>query len=145
MSPAEETFRLQMVLDCAAPHPLADFWAAALQFEVEDHTPVVQQLLAAGHLAENETIWIGERQQFADVAACRDPAGRWPRLFLQRVPERKTVKNRMHLDIQVGPPRHDAEVARLTALGATTAWVTSDRGPQTTTMRDPEGNEFCVS
>jgi hypothetical protein len=66
-------------------------------------------------------------------------------VFLQRVPEPKTVKNRVHLDLQVGPDRHDVEVQRLSGLGATVAWVTDDRGPRTTTMRDPEGNEFCVS
>jgi hypothetical protein len=58
---------------------------------------------------------------------------------VERVAESKTVKNRVHLDLQVGPDRHDAEVQRLTDLGATVAWVTADRGPLTTTMRDPEG------
>jgi hypothetical protein len=67
------------------------------------------------------------------------------RLVFQRVPEPKSAKNRVHLDLQVGPDNAAGEVDRLVALGATVAWVSSDRGPLTTTLRDPEGNEFCVS
>jgi hypothetical protein len=58
----------------------------------------------------------------------------------ERLPEAKTVKNRVHLDLQVGADRHDAEVQRLTDLGAIVAWVTADRGPVTTMMRDPDGS-----
>jgi hypothetical protein len=137
--------RLQVVIDCAEPHTLVRFWAAALGMDVEENSAFVEQLLAAGRVTEAETTMVDGRRQFADVAACRDPAGRRPRVFLQRVPEPKTVKNRVHLDLQVGPDRRDAEVQRLSGLGATVAWVTDDRGPRTTTMRDPEGNEFCVS
>ena len=67
------------------------------------------------------------------------------RIWINEVPEPKTAKNRVHLDLHVGPQRAAGEVERLTALGATVAWTTSDRGPVTTTMRDPEGNELCVS
>lgn len=51
----------------------------------------------------------------------------------------------MHLDLQVGQDEAPAEVERLVALGARVLWTTSDRGPVTTTLSDPEGNEFCVS
>ena len=61
------------------------------------------------------------------------------------MPEPKTAKNRVHLDLQVGPEHADAEAQRLVALGASVAWTTSDRGPVTITLRDPEGNELCVS
>ena len=61
------------------------------------------------------------------------------------MPEPSPGKLRQHLDLQVGAESADAEVERLTALGATVAWVTADRGPRTTPLRDPEGNEFCVS
>jgi Glyoxalase-like domain len=145
MASPTEPVRVQVVIDCAEPHELVRFWAAALGLDVEDNSPLVEQLLAAGRVTEAETTMLDGRRQFADVAACRDPGRRLPRVFLQRVPESKTVKNRVHLDLQVGPDRNDAEVQRLTDLGATVAWVTADRGPLTTTMRDPEGNEFCVS
>jgi hypothetical protein len=61
------------------------------------------------------------------------------------VPEPKTAKNRCHIDLQVGPDHVDAERDRLVGLGAVMLWTTSDRGPVTHTLQDPEGNEFCVS
>jgi hypothetical protein len=72
-----------------------------------------------------------------------DPSGRgWPLLFLV-VPEGKTVKNRLHLDIR--PPRSmDEEVYRLEAAGATVQRRVDEDDSFWTVMRDPEGNEFCV-
>lgn len=133
---------LQIAFDAADPHALARFWAAALGYEVEDHTEVVDGLLAAGHLTADEVLTDGDRRAFRDVATCR---GAGPRIFVQRVPETKVAKNRVHLDLQYGAGAAPSEVERLVALGAEVAWVTSDRGPVTTTLRDPEGNEFCVS
>jgi hypothetical protein len=137
--------RLQVVFDAGDPHLLARFWADVLHYEVEHHGPFVEQLVADGRLPHEETIEVDGQRAFRDVAACADPAGAAPRLFFQRVPEPKTVKNRVHVDVQVGAESAAAEVERLQALGATVAWTTSGRGPLTTTMRDPEGNEFCVS
>ncbi len=137
--------RLQVAFDAANPHAQARFWAAALAYEVEDHSGIVSELLGAGRLADDDVAYVDGRLAFRDVAACSDADGVRPRLFFQRVPEPKTTKNRVHLDLQVGPDRREAEVARLLALGATVAWTTSDRGPVTTTLRDPEGNELCVS
>ena len=136
---------IQVVFDAADPHALAGFWAEALRYEVEDHSAFVSQLLDSGRLPADQVIKIGGRLAFRDVAACRDPDGVGPRVFVQRVPEPKIAKNRVHLDLQVGAENRAAEVERLTALGATVAWTTADRGPVTTTLRDPEGNEFCVS
>jgi len=137
---------VQIAFDAADPHALARFWAQALHYEVEDHTAAVEALLAAGHLPADEAIDLdGGRKAFRDVATCVDPDGAGPRLFIQRVPEPKTAKNRVHLDLQVGAEAAPGEVQRLTELGATVAWVTADRGPTTTTMRDIEGNEFDVS
>jgi hypothetical protein len=82
--------------------------------------------------------------QFADVSACTDPERSGPRLFFQRVPEAKTVKNRVHLDLHVGPERHDAEVARMESLGGRKLWYSDDRGGKCWTLADIEGNEFCV-
>ncbi|MBP2369158.1 VOC family protein [Pseudonocardia parietis] len=133
---------LQIAFDSVDPHALARFWAAALGYEVEDHTEIVTGLLAAGHLTEDEVLADGDRRAFRDVATCRGPG---PRIFVQRVPEPKTAKNRVHLDLQFGPDAAPAEIERLVGLGAEVLWVTSDRGPLNTTLRDPEGNEFCVS
>lgn len=107
-----------LVLDCADPESLADFWTAALG----DIT-----LGAAGSYV-------------LLVAADGSP----PKLLLQRVPEAKTAKNRMHLDI-VTPEIH-GEVARLEALGARrlTPEPMSEHGSTWVLMEDPEGNEFCV-
>lgn len=137
--------RVQVVFDAADPHALARFWAEALSYQQEDHSGVVAALLDSGRLRDEEVIEVGGRQAFRDVAACADPGGTGPRLFFQRVAEPKTAKNRVHLDLQVGPQDAATEVERLVALGASVLWTTADRGPVTTTLRDPEGNELCVS
>ncbi|HEY2203994.1 MAG TPA: VOC family protein [Pseudonocardia sp.] len=137
--------RIQIAFDAADPHALARFWAAALRYDVEDHTEVVSRLLSAGLLRDDEVLVDGDRRAFADVATCTDPTSAGPRLFFQRVPEPKSAKNRVHLDLQVGEEAAPGEVERLVELGASVAWTTADRGPVTVTLRDPEGNELCVS
>jgi hypothetical protein len=81
--------------------------------------------------------------------AAVDPRGTRPRLFFQRVPEPKTIKNRVHLDLHVGRQVAEDEVARLEALGARRLRVQDERfGPFqdfAIVMQDPEGNEFCVN
>jgi len=106
-----------LTIDCADPRRVAEFWAAVLGYEVAE--------------IEDDASWI------------RDPAGRgWPLLFLV-VPEGKTVKNRLHLDLR--PTDSMAkEVERATALGATTYRYVEEHGSFWTVMLDPEGNEFCV-
>lgn len=136
--------RTQVTFDVADPHAQAAFWAAVLGVEVEDHSAFVDGLVAAGRLPPEERITVAGRSAFRDVATCRDPKGVEPRLYFQKVPESKVVKNRVHLDIHVEPENKDAEVARLTALGAELIGTDSDRGPLTYVMRDPEGNEFCL-
>ena len=82
--------------------------------------------------------------------AIEDPAGVRPRMFFQRVPDPKSVKNRVHLDLAapaVGSPDRaeviDAFVERLTALGARRLRAVDEDG-YFVVMADPEGNEFCV-
>ena len=137
---------VQVAFDAADPHRVAHFWAAALGYEKEDNSAFVKQLLDAGRLPEAATIETENGREFADVAACRDPDGRRPRLFFQRVPETKTVKNRLHLDLRVGDrARTEAAAARLVERGATVLHH-GRQGPHTwITMADPVGNEFCVS
>lgn len=72
-----------------------------------------------------------------------DPGDGRPKLYFVPVPETKTVKNRVHLDVVPGDGTQDEEIARLTGLGAS---IISDRRPEFgwVIMADPEGNEFCV-
>jgi predicted enzyme related to lactoylglutathione lyase len=107
-----------LVLDCSDPSTLADFWAAALGYVTLGAAGTYVLLVAAD--------------------------GNQPKLLLQRVPEAKAVKNRMHLDI-VTPDIH-SESARLEALGArrVTPETMSEHGSTWVLMEDPEGNEFCV-
>ena len=93
-------------------------------------------------------------ENWNDAAALIDPDGVGPRFFFQRVPEGKTAKNRMHLDVNLsgGPEtplekrRHfvDAAADRLEAIGATNLGAVDQRGEYWVVMQDPEGNEFCV-
>jgi hypothetical protein len=66
------------------------------------------------------------------------------RILFQRVPEAKTVKNRLHIDLHPGTGRLDAEVARLEGLGATALRRIAEPSGTWVTMADPEGNEFDV-
>ncbi len=92
--------------------------------------------------------------QWNSASAIVDPDGKGPRIYFQRVPEVKTVKNRVHLDLNIGGGqgtpleerrrRVDAEVERLLAAGATKLAVIQEDGEYFITMGDPEGNEFDV-
>jgi hypothetical protein len=83
-----------------------------------------------------------------------DPDGAGPRIYFQRVPEPKTVKNRVHLDLDAGGGasvpleerrrRVDAEVERLRGIGATRLRAVEESGEYWVVMQDPEANEFCV-
>jgi Glyoxalase-like domain len=84
--------------------------------------------------------------------ACTDPSGVGPRLFFQRVPEGKTAKNRLHLDVRVGTglageerlAALEAECARLVPLGAVRVRLLYDGNDSCLVMQDIEGNEFCL-
>lgn len=107
-----------LVLDCHEPERLAAFWAAALDY-----------------------VSLGAAGTYVVLL----PNGRpGPKLLLQQVPEPKTTKNRMHLDIDAIDI--EAEATRLEALGALR--VADDQlhehGTNWILMADPEGNEFCV-
>ena len=88
------------------------------------------------------------------MASRVDPAGEGPRLYFQRVPEGKTAKNRLHLDVRVAGREVRGEerkrlvsehVERLVQAGASLAWRTDDVRGSSVTLYDPEGNEFCVT
>ena len=107
-----------LVLDCADPERLAAFWGPALGYAN-----------------------LGEAGAYVVLLPNGTPG---PKLLLQRVPEPKTVKNRMHLDIET--PDVSAEAARLEGLGArrVQAEEMHEHGTTWIVMADPEGNEFCV-
>jgi hypothetical protein len=135
----------QIVIDCVDPHTLVRFWAAATGYERESNAEQIRQVLDAGIATEDDVMTIDGELVWREAAAARDPEGRLPRLLFQTVPEPKTAKNRVHLDVFVGDERRAAEVERLTALGATWLWD-GQQGPHSwVTMADPEGNEFCVA
>jgi hypothetical protein len=141
--------RVQVVFDCADPHGLATFWAAALHYRMQD--PPEGYSSWADFLRD---IGVPE-ERWGDASAVVDPDGDGPRLYFQRVPETKVVKNRVHLDLNVGGGHGtpdderrknvDAEVERLVGEGA--GIITpggSEAGEYWVVMQDPEGNEFCV-
>ena len=145
--------RTQVVFDAAEPHALAAFWAEALHYEHEDIDAFVSGLVNAGHVPVEYTIEIHGERRWRSVASLRHPddgvdergAGVGRRILFQAVPETKTVKNRVHLDLLVGPPELDAEVERLVGLGATVVGVHDGQEGRWTLLVDPEGNEFDVS
>ncbi|QQQ73698.1 VOC family protein [Saccharothrix sp. 6-C] len=145
----------KLVIDTRNAPALADFWAAALGYEVEDPSALIEQLLAAGHLGAEAVVEHNGRKNFRGYAAVRHPddpfdatsgVGRGRRLLFQDVPEAKSGKNRLHVDVHGEPGGLADLVARLEGLGATRVGE-FDKGPagHWWVMRDPEGNEFCAS
>jgi hypothetical protein len=139
----------QVVMDCADPARLAAFWAEALRYRLQDPPDgfaTWHDWLKAQGVPESE---------WNSASAVVDPDGAGPRIYFQRVPEGKVVKNRVHLDLNVGGPRTttpvderrrriDAEVERLVAVGALKLQSREVRGVYFVNMVDPEGNEFDV-
>jgi hypothetical protein len=118
-----------VVIDCQHPASLARFWAAALDgFEVAPYDEAELERLRATGITDTED----------DPSVLVESPGSFPRLFFQLVPERRTSKNRVHLDLRAGDV--EAEVVRLTGLGARV--LASHEGH--VVLADPEDNEFCV-
>ncbi|MDX3058725.1 VOC family protein [Streptomyces sp. NE06-03E] len=147
------TLHWKLVIDAGDPHAQADFWAEALGYVVEDNSPLIVELLGAGAVPEALTVESHGRRAWRDLAAVRHPddpydeksgAGHGRRLLFQRVPEVKTVKNRLHLDVHAAPGQRDAEAERLVRLGASTLRTVEEPGGTWHVLLDPEGNEFCV-
>jgi predicted enzyme related to lactoylglutathione lyase len=118
-----------VTVDCADPRRLADFWAASLGWVVDDAGD------EGAFLRPPEGGHVGSTSE----AAATRPTG----LFFQKVPEPKTVKNRIHLDLRP-PDSMAAEVERSKGLGATVQQRVDVEGSFWTVMLDPEGNEFCI-
>jgi hypothetical protein len=139
-------FKIQVVLDAADPARLAEFWAMALDYVLEPPPHGFETWEDFGR-----SIGMPE-EEFGDQAAIIDPADEGPRVYFQRVPERKTAKNRVHLDVRVADREVEGEerkvsekVEQLVEAGASIAWVNDTVRDNSIVLRDPEGNEFCVT
>ena len=141
-------YEFQVTVDSADPHAMADWWAETLGWQVEPQDEAfIRKMISAGYAADGETTRHKGALVWRTGAAVTHPEGtqRAPRLLFQLVPEAKTVKNRVHLDVRIGTDDVDATVAGLTARGAKFLH-TAQQGPHSwVTLADPEGNEFCVS
>ena len=138
--------QFQVTFDCAEPERVARFWCEVLGYVV----PPPPEGFASW--ADYDRSLPPESQ--GSAFACVDPTGVGPRLFFQRVPEGKVVKNRVHLDVRVGTGLVgderlavlQAECARLVALGAVCVQVLRADGVNESCipMLDIEGHEFCI-
>ena len=142
----------QIVVDCAEPDPLARFWAVALGYVLEP---------APEGYDDWDAYWrevgVPEDDLGQGADSIVDPTGAGPRIWFQQVPEAKTIKNRVHLDLPRGGGRAVplaqrrervlAEEARLVAAGAQRLYVLQTEGLDHfgVVMADPEGNEFCIN
>ena len=146
MSAARE---VQVTFDCADPAGLCGFWAEVLGYQLQPPPPGFDDWDAF-----LESVGVPEDQRNSRSAAV-PVEGTGPRLFFQRVPEGKTAKNRVHLDVRAAPGLEgdermaalEAEAERLVALGATRL-RRFEPGAELSAgfivMQDPEGNEFCL-
>ncbi|WP_068397756.1 VOC family protein [Kribbia dieselivorans] len=140
---------VQVTFDCADPAALAAFWAEALGYRVQEPPAGFATWEAA------LTAFGVPPERHNDASAIIDPDGAGPRVFFQRVPEGKQVKNRVHLDVRAAPGLQgdsrmellELEAARLQTLGATRLARFEPAPPMGAghlVMADPEGNEFCL-
>ncbi|MCU1693406.1 MAG: hypothetical protein JWM64_2497 [Frankiales bacterium] len=138
--------QVQVTFDCAQPQAVAAFWKAVLGYVDPPPPP------GSASWEAFDASLPPERQGAA--WACQDPAGVGPRLFFPRVPEGKTAKNRVHLDVRVGVGLRgdervavlEAEADRLTALGGRRVrlLLADEENESCLVMQDVEGNEFCL-
>jgi hypothetical protein len=137
----------QVTFDAADPRALGDFWCAALGYVTQPPPEGFDDWDAA------LDAWGVPPEERDTKHAIVDPEGLGPRIWIQKVPEPKTAKNRVHLDVNVTAGIADAsthrarirsEVERLTGLGATVSGEFEELGEFWITLQDPEGNEFCL-
>ncbi|MFC7309529.1 VOC family protein [Streptomyces monticola] len=136
---------ISLTLDCSDAQLLGDFWKTALGYvDIPPPAPfrTREEWFASLDLPSDESV--------DDAAWLCDPEGVGPQLSILKVPEPKTAKNRLHMDVRVpghGSPeerwaRITAEAERLVAAGGT---ILARVDEHHVVMADPEGNEFCVA
>ena len=136
--------QFQVTFDCAEPERVARFWCDVLGTSYRRHRRGLRTGFDRTLPSEDQ----------GSSFACVDPSGVGARLFFQRVPEGKVVKNRLHLDVRVGTglvgeervAALEAECTRLVALGAVRVQLLLADGVNESclVMQDIEGNEFCL-
>lgn len=141
----------QVTVDCADPDLMARFWATALGYELQGPPDGF-----ATWGAYWVSVGVPEDEVGDGYDSIVDPSGARPRIWFQQVPEPKSIKNRIHMDLLVGGGRAVpiderkrrvlAEVARLVAAGAAELWTMDSPEIEHffVAMADPEGNEFDV-
>ena len=139
---------VQVTFDCGDPAALGAFWAEALGYVVQPPPPGFDSWDAALEA------WGVPADQRNERSALVDPDGAGPRVFLQRVPEGKSAKNRVHLDVRAAPglagedrlAALETECERLVAIGGVRVqrFEAGQLGQGHIVMQDPEGNEFCL-
>ena len=144
--------RFQVTIDCADPDRLAHFWADALGYRIEDPPAGFDSWTAYWR-----SVGVPEEELDEGSDSIVDPDGRGPRLWFQKVPEPKVVKNRLHFDLSVSGGRSvplelrkervEAEADRLVRAGATRVRALQQPGVDhyAVAMLDPEGNEFDIN
>lgn len=129
---------IQITVDAASPRALGAFWCEVLHY-VEQPPP------SGFDTWEDALDAFGVDRSDPDRAsAIVDPDGVGPRMFFLKVPEGKTAKNRMHLDVHVEPEQLHARADELVTLGATRVAEYDEPEGHWITLQDPEGNEFCL-
>src|ERR1700724_2474124 len=134
--PMASVKQFQVTFDCAEPERVARFWCEVLGYVVPPPPD--------GFATWDDFDRALPPEHQGSAFACIDPSGAGPRLFFQRVPEGKVVKNRLHLDVRAGTGLVGEE--RLAALGAVRVrLLPADGGNESClVMQDIEGNEFCL-
>jgi hypothetical protein len=145
VDPMASVRQVQVTFDCAEPERVGRFWCQVLGYVA----PAPE-----GFATWEDFDRSRPPEQRGSAFACVDPTGVGPRLYFQRVPEGKVVKNRVHLDVRVGTglvgaerlATLEVECARLIALGATRVRLlpADDDNESCIVMQDVEGNEFCL-
>jgi glyoxalase superfamily protein len=137
---------MQVTFDAADPAALAAFWVEVLGYIAE---PPPEGWGSWEDWAREQGL---PEERWNDASAIVDPDGAGARIFFQRVPEGKSAKNRVHLDVRSAPgldgdarwTRLREEADRLVAAGGTKLYELEEPGQFWITMQDPEGNEFCL-
>jgi hypothetical protein len=128
----------QVTIDAASPRALGAFWCEVLGY-IEQPPP------EGFDTWEDALDAFGIDRSDPDRAfAIVDPDGVGPRVFFLKVPEGKTAKNRVHLDVHAGVDELRPRAEELVALGATIVGEYDEPEGRWITLRDPEGNEFCI-
>ena len=140
-------FDFQVTIDCSAPHRARRLVGRGARWQVEKQDEAfIRRMVESGAASEADTTEHRGALVWKVGTGLTSPDPGRPRVLFQAVPEAKSVKNRVHLDVRVGAEHREAEVARLLALGATELWRGAQRlRLRVVTLADPEGNEFCVT